>query len=276
MSGRWVRIEEAFRRAREEGRAALIPFLTGGDPDAATTLTLVLEMARRGADLVEVGIPFSDPLADGTTIQRASQRALAGGFSLGRALELAAQIRRSSAVPLVFMSYVNPILSFGAAAFAAAAAGAGVDGVIVPDLPPEEAADLRAACGRHGLAAIFLVAPTTSPRRLALICAASRGYVYYVALRGVTGTRHGLPGDLAAGIARVRAATGLPVAVGFGIATPEHVAAAAQEADGVIVGSAIVQIIEAHRDRADLVARVGAFVAALRAATVRPAPAGRR
>ncbi len=276
MSGGTPRIAEAFRRARQEGRAALIPFLTAGDPDAATTRALVLEMARRGADLVELGIPFSDPLADGATIQRASQRALAGGFSLRRALDLAAEIRRAAPLPLVLMSYVNPILSFGAAAFAAAAAAAGVDGVIVPDLPPEEAEELAGPCDRHGLSTIFLVAPTTAADRISLICARSRGYIYYVSLRGVTGARAALPGDLAAGIARVRAATDLPVAVGFGIATPQQVAAVAREADGVIVGSAIVQAIEAHRDRPDVVDRVGAFVAQLRAATVRPAPAGRR
>ncbi len=276
MSGGTARIAAAFGRAREEGRAALIPFLTGGDPDAATTRALVLEVARRGADLVELGIPFSDPLADGGTIQRASQRALAGGFSLRRALELAAEIRRAAPVPLVFMSYVNPILRFGAGAFAAAAEAAGVDGVIVPDLPPEEAEELAAPCDRHGLATIFLVAPTTAPARIPVICMRSRGYVYYVSLRGVTGARAALPPDLAAGIARVRAVTALPVAVGFGIATPAQVAAVAREADGVIVGSAIVQAIEAHRDRPDLVDRVGAFVATLRAATARTAPAGHR
>ena len=270
------RIEEGLRRARAAGRAALIPFLTGGDPDAGTTEALVRELARQGADIVELGIPFSDPLADGPTIQRASQRALAGGFSLRRALEVTAEIRRATAVPLVFMSYVNPILSFGVPGFAAAAAGAGADGVIVPDLPPEEADELCGACQRHGLATIFLVSPTTAPPRISLICARSRGYVYYVSLRGVTGVRAALPGDLAAGIARVRAATQLPVAVGFGIATPDHVAAVAQEADGVIVGSAIVQAIEAHRGRPDLVERVGALVATLRAATARAAPAGCR
>jgi tryptophan synthase alpha chain len=276
VSGGTRRIAEAFRLAREQGRAALIPFLTAGDPDATATRALVLEMARRGADIVELGIPFSDPLADGATIQRASQRALAAGFSLRRALDLAAEIRRAAPVPLVFMSYANPVLSFGAAAFAAAAAAAGVDGAIVPDLPPEEAEELTASCDRHGVSTIFLVAPTTAPARIPLICARSRGYIYYVSLRGVTGVRSGLPQDLAAGIARVRAATDLPVAVGFGIATPEQVADVAREADGVIVGSAIVQAIEAHRDRPDMVDRVGAFVGTLRAATARPAPAGRR
>ncbi len=275
MSGRPHRIDAAFRRARGEGRAAFIPFLTAGDPDAATTLALVLEMERRGADVVELGIPFSDPLADGATIQRASQRALAGGFSLRRTLELAATVRCSSEVPLVFMSYVNPILSFGVTAFAAAAAAAGVDGIIVPDLPPEEADELRAVGDRHGLYTIFLVAPTSTAARISLICRASRGYLYYVSLRGVTGARAALPEDLSAGIARVRSATRLPVAVGFGIATPEQVAAVAQEADGVIVGSAIVQAIETHRGQPDLVERVGAFAAALCSATARPAPPAR-
>ncbi len=273
------RIAEAFRRARGEGRAAFIPFLTAGDPDAAASQALVLELAGRGADLVELGIPFSDPVADGPVIQRASHRALAAGFSLRRALDLAARVRQAHPVPLVFMSYVNPILRFGTGAFAEAAAGAGVDGLIVPDLPPEEAGDLRSACSGRGIATIFLVAPTTTPGRIPVICAAAAGYVYYVALRGVTGVRDALPADLAAGIARVRAVTDLPVAVGFGVSTPEQVAAVAREADGVIVGSALVRAVEgqfeAAAGRPELVARVGDFAATLRAATARPAAAGR-
>jgi len=269
MSGPVPRIEAAFRRAQHEGRAAFIPFLTAGDPDVATTRALVLELARRGADLIELGIPFSDPLADGATIQRASQRALAGGFTLRHGLSLAAELRRASEVPLVLMSYANPVLSLGEGPFAAEAAGAGVDGLIVPDLPPEEGGALRAACGRHGVAIIGMVAPTTGAARIPLICRASSGYIYYVALRGVTGPRQSLPPDLGEGIARVRDATDLPVAVGFGIATAEHVAAVARAADGVIVGSAIVQAVEAHAGRPDLVERVGDLVATLRAATVR-------
>jgi len=273
------RIAEAFRHARDDGRAAFIPFLTAGDPDGDASEALVLELARRGADLVEMGIPFSDPVADGPVIQRASRRALAGGFSLRRALDLAARVRRAHPVPLVFMSYANPILRFGAGAFAEAAAGAGVDGLIVPDLPPEEAGDLRSACSRHGIATIFLVAPTTTPGRLPAICGAATGYIYYVALRGVTGVRDALPPDLAAGIARVRAVTDLPVAVGFGVSTPEQVAAVAREADGVIVGSALVRAVEgqveAGAGRPELVARVGEAAAALRAATGRAGAAGR-
>jgi tryptophan synthase alpha chain len=269
MNGACPRIAAAFRRAREEGRAAFIPFLTAGDPDADTTRSLVLALARRGADLIELGIPFSDPLADGATIQRASQRALRGGFTPRRALALAADLRRTCDVPLILMSYANPIFSLGEDAFAAAAAEAGVDGLIVPDLPPEEGEGLRAACGRHRVATIAMIAPTTPPARISLLCRASRGYVYYVALRGVTGARTTMPPDLAAGIARVRAVTDLPVAAGFGIGTPEQVRAVAREADAVIVGSAIVGAIEEHAGREDLVDRVGDFVAALRAATTR-------
>ncbi len=269
MNGPAPRIEAAFRRAREEGRAAFIPFLTAGDPDAETTGALVLELARRGADLIELGIPFSDPLADGETIQRASQRALRGGFTLRRGLALAADVRRVTEVPLILMSYANPLLSLGEETFAAAAAEAGVDGLIVPDLPPEEGEALRAACEGRGVASICMVAPTTPSARLPLLCRASRGYIYYVALRGVTGARSSLPPDLAAGIARVRAATDLPVAAGFGIATPEQVRLVARQADAVIVGSAIVGAIEDHAGRGDLVDRVGDFVATLRAATAR-------
>jgi tryptophan synthase alpha chain len=177
------------------------------------------------------------------------------------------------------MSYANPVLAFGTTALAEAAAAAGVDGLIVPDLPPEEAGELRAACGGHGVATIFLVAPTSGAARVPAICRAATGYVYYVALRGVTGIREVLPPDLSAGIARVRAATDLPVAVGFGVSTPEQVAAVAREADGVIVGSALVRAVEAQLEAGgglpDVVARAGEFAAALRAATARPAAAAR-
>ena len=276
MSAGARRIAEAFRRARAEGRAAFMPFLTAGDPDEVRSREFVLEAAGRGADIVELGIPFSDPLADGVTIQRASRRALRGGFSLRRALGLAAEVRRAADVPLVFMSYANPVFSLGAEAFAARAGAAGVDGVIVPDLPPEEAGELREAAERHGVATIFLVAPTTPQARLPLICAASRGFVYLVTVRGVTGTREGLPLDLTTSLARVRAATDLPIAAGFGIATPQQVAAVAREADGVIVGSAIVREIEARLGQPDAVARVGDFLANLRAATTRAQALGAR
>lgn len=259
------RIGSAFETLRRQGEAAFIPFLTAGDPDRTTTRALVLECAARGADLVELGIPFSDPLADGTTIQRASQRALAAGATLRGTLGLVEEVRRASSLPLVLMGYYNPILRFGLRTFPRAAVGAGVDGLIVPDLPPEEAGELRVACEAEGLDLIFLVTPTSPDSRISLISAVSRGYIYYVSLRGVTGARRSLAEDIAPAVARIRNHTDRPVAVGFGIGTPEQARQVAGFADGVIVGSAIVAEVEAGLGRPDLVARVGRFVGEMKA-----------
>ena len=254
------RIDACFAELRRHGGKALIPYITAGDPDGPTTVRLALEFEKRGADLVELGVPFSDPLADGTTIQRASQRALEGGTSLRAVLGWAGQIRQASQIPLVLMSYVNPLLQMGAGAFAAAAREAGVDGLIVPDLPPEEAGELLAANDTAGVATIFLAAPTSPPERLRLIAEASRGYIYYVSLKGVTGARAALPRGVREAVRTLRALTAKPVAVGFGIGTPEQAAEAAAVADGVIVGSAIVDQVERLRGRVDLVEQVGVFV----------------
>jgi len=220
---------------------------------------------------VELGVPFSDPLADGTTIQRASERALRGGTTLRAVLTWAAQIRQASQIPLVLMSYVNPLLRMGASAFAAAAREAGVDGLIVPDLPPEEAGELLAANDAAGLATIFLAAPTSPPERLRLIAEASRGYIYYVSLKGVTGARATLHAGVREAVGALRSLTAKPVVVGFGIGTPEQAAAVAAMADGVIVGSAIVDQVERLRGRPDLVDEVGGFVEGFVRA-LRPAP----
>ena len=265
------RIDVCFAELRRRGGKALIPYITAGDPDGPTTVRLALEFEKRGADLVELGVPFSDPLADGTTIQRASERALRGGTTLRAVLTWAAEIRQASQIPLVLMSYVNPLLRMGAGAFALAAREAGVDGLIVPDLPPEEAGELLAANDGAGLATIFLAAPTSPPERLRLIAEASRGYIYYVSLKGVTGARTALARGVADAVGTLRALTSKPVAVGFGIGTPDQAAAAAAAADGVIVGSAIVDQVEQLRGRADLVERVGVFVEGFVRA-VRPAP----
>lgn len=254
------RIEACFAELRRRGGKALIPYITAGDPDGPTTVQLALEFEKRGAELVELGVPFSDPLADGTTIQRASQRALGGGATLRRVLDWAAEIRQATQMPLVLMSYVNPLLRMGVSAFAAAARDAGVDGLIVPDLPPEEAGEILAANDAVGIATIFLAAPTSPPERLRLVAEASRGYIYYVSLKGVTGARAALAGGIREAVRTLRALTAKPVAVGFGIGTPEQAAAVAAVADGVIVGSAIVDQIERLRGRADLVEQVGAFV----------------
>ena len=266
------RIDERFRRLKESGERALMPYLTAGDPDLDTTHSLILEFEKRGADLIEIGVPFSDPLADGVTIQRASQRALAGGTTLPRILELVSSLRSACQMPLLLMSYVNPIFHFGYARFAKEAAAAGVDGLIVPDLPPEEAAELIEATAAHNLHTVFLIAPTSPQQRVRTIAAASRGFIYYVSLRGVTGVRSRLGEDLEASIRMIRAETDLPLAVGFGISTPEQVRMVSRVADGVIVGSAIVSLLEQTAGQPDQLERAGDFVASLKAATINQSP----
>lgn len=262
------RIDERFRRLKEAGERALMPYLTAGDPDLCTTRSLILEFERRGADLVEIGVPFSDPLADGVTIQRASQRALSGGTTLPRILEMVGSLRPECQLPLLVMSYVNPIFHFGFARFAKEAAAAGIDGLIVPDLPPEEAAELIEATAAHDLHTVFLIAPTSPQQRVRKVAAASTGFIYYVSLRGVTGARSRLSEDLEASIRMIRAETDKPLAVGFGISTPEQVRMVAKVADGVIVGSALVSLLEQTAGQPDQLTRAGDFVAALKAATI--------
>jgi tryptophan synthase alpha chain len=261
------RIDERFTRLKRAGEQALMPYLTAGDPDLATTRALILEFERRGADLVEIGVPFSDPLADGVTIQRASQRALQGGTTLKGILGMVSEVRADCRLPLLLMSYANPIFHFGIARFAKEAAAAGVDGLIVPDLPPEEAQELSEATGSHDVHLVFLLAPTSSRERIRKIAAASKGFIYYVSLRGVTGARASLSGDLEASLRLIRSMTEKPLAVGFGISTPDHVRLVSRLADGVIVGSAIVSLLERERANPDLLERVGTFVASLKDAT---------
>lgn len=260
------RIDETFARLRSRGRRGLIPFVAAGDPSLEVMEGLVSEFEARGADIVELGVPFSDPLADGVVNQRAYQRALASGTSLPRILESVARIRRRSEMPIVLMTYVNPIHRFGLQRFPTAARDAGVDGLIVSDCPPEEMGELRIALDGAGVHPILLIAPTSTERRISLISSKSRGYIYYVSLRGVTGPRDRLPDDLAAGIRRVRALTDTPLAVGFGISTPPQARAVAELADAVIVGSAVVATLEQSLGSPDLVSRVGTFVGGLRAA----------
>jgi len=260
------RIDETFARLKTRGGRGLIPFLAAGDPSLEVTESLVYEFEARGADLVELGVPFSDPLADGVVNQRAYQRALESGTSLPRILESVARIRRRSEIPIVLMSYINPIHRFGLQRFPSAARDAGVDGLIVSDCPPEEMGELQVALAGAGVHPILLVAPTSPPRRISLISAKSRGYIYYVSLRGVTGPRDRLPDDLAAGVRRVRALTDKPLAVGFGISTPAQARAVSELADAVIVGSAVVATVEQSLGTPHLAARVGDFVGGLRAA----------
>ena len=230
-----TRLEATFARLRARGEPALVIYFTAGDPSLADTRRLVIEAERRGADVVELGVPFSDPLADGPVIQRAAMRALAAGTTLPRLLETVATLRAEVSVPLVLLTYYNPVLAFGLRAFARAAVRAGVDGVIVADLPPEEADPLAAAAEAAGLDLIHLVAPTSTLPRVRLIARRSRGFIYVVSLRGVTGERQELPEDLAAQIQTLRRVTTKPICVGFGISTPAHVAAIGRLADGAIV-----------------------------------------
>lgn len=238
------RIDRAFAGARARGETALWPYLTIGYPVRGATAELGAALVRAGADGLELGIPFSDPLADGVTLQRANQRALDAGFTLDDAFETARALRGEVDVPLIFMSYYNPVQRRGAERFCAEAADAGADGLIVPDLPHEEAEPLRAACSASGLALVGMLAPTTPKERMAAVCERAQGFIYCVALVGVTGARTALAADLPEFLARVRHHTALPLVVGFGISRPEHVATVGRYADGAIVASALVDLLD--------------------------------
>jgi tryptophan synthase alpha chain len=235
------RLERQLAAARSDGRRSLIVYLCAGDPDLAATERLVPALAEAGADVIELGVPFSDPLADGPTIQRAAERALRSGTTLAGILDLVARLRRQRCeVPLALMGYMNPIVRMGLEPFVARAAEVGVDGFIVPDLPLEEAGPLGDAAAAKGLSLILLAAPTTPPARLRAIGERTRGFLYFVSITGVTGARAALPADLPARLDAVRAASRAPVAVGFGISAPEQARALAEHADAVVVGSALV------------------------------------
>lgn len=264
MTTGYQRITDTFQQARNERRAALMPYYPIGFPHLQLSQEIVLSIAESGADLIELGMPFSDPLADGPTIQRATQIALENGASLAFCLETVQKLRRQGVnQPLVMMGYYNPILAYGIDRFVAAAATSGVDGLIIPDLPPEEAGDLESACGRYNLALIFLLAPTSTDERIRLVTGRARGFIYLVSLTGVTGVRQILADDLPGFIARVRRYTQIPLAVGFGISTAEQVRRISHLADGVIIGSALINSVEQAEDPRRL---AGEFIAALRPA----------
>ena len=249
------RIGARFARRRAEGRSAFVAFLTAGDPSLERTLRAAAELEAVGADVLELGVPFSDPLADGPVIQRASERALARGVTLAGVLECVRAIRRGSELPLLLFSYFNPLLQYGLERLARDASAAGVDGVLVTDLPPEEAGEwIEAARGRD-LDTVFLASPTSPAERLERVAGASRGFVYAVSRTGVTGERSSLSGEARPLVERLRALTDVPVALGFGLSTPEQVKDAAAVADGVVVGSALVRFLEEHPD-GDLGAQV--------------------
>ena len=245
-----------IRQAFENGKA-FIPFITCGDPDVETTMACVREMVKSGADLIELGIPFSDPTAEGPVIQGANLRALTGGVTTDRIFEMVRELRGDVAVPMVFMTYANVVFSYGAERFISTCAGIGIDGLILPDLPFEEKEEFLAVCRAHGVALISLIAPT-SANRVAMIAKEAEGFIYLVSSLGVTGVRSSITTDLGPIIRTIRENTDVPCAVGFGISNPEQAKTMAKEADGVIVGSAIVKLIAQYGK--DAAAPVGAFV----------------
>lgn len=245
-----------IRQAFENGKA-FIPFITCGDPDVETTMACVREMVKSGADLIELGIPFSDPTAEGPVIQGANLRALTGGVTTDRIFEMVRELRRDVAVPMVFMTYANVVFSYGAERFISTCAGIGIDGLILPDLPFEEKEEFLAVCRAHGVALISLIAPT-SANRVAMIAKEAEGFIYLVSSLGVTGVRSSITTDLGPIIRTIRENTDVPCAVGFGISNPEQAKTMAKEADGVIVGSAIVKLIAQYGK--DAAAPVGVFV----------------
>lgn len=262
-------LDDAFARCRQEKRAAFIPYVTAGDPDLATSRELLRALDASGADVIELGVPFSDPIADGPVNQAAATRALAAGTDLSGVLELVSRVRGEIAAPIVLFTYFNPLHARGLETFAEQAAASGVDGVLCVDLPPSEAAsEYTPALRERGLDSVFLLAPTSDRSRVREVAAASTGFVYYVSRTGVTGARSELPGELLKEAKRLRRRLDLPLAVGFGISTPEQAAAVGKVADGVVVGSALVRIVEEKAGDDDLVEvfarRAGELAGALR------------
>ena len=259
------RIEKKFSELKKEGQAALIAYIASGDPCLSITGKLVEEFESRGVDIIELGVPFSDPIADGPTIQRASGRALKKGIDLPKIFGLVNSLRgkRKVTVPIVLMTYYNPVYKYGVQKFARDASRAGVDGVIVPDLPPEEARDLIVVSRALNFHTIFLLAPTSTTKREALVAKTSTGFIYYVSLTGVTGVHIGALDEVAARVKEIKSMSGKPVCVGFGISTPREVSNIARIADGVIVGSAIIKVIEKNIKNPHLVRNVGRFVGTL-------------
>lgn len=259
------RIDAKFAALNKEKKKAFIAFVTAGCPSLSETERLVLELDRAGADIVELGVPFSDPMADGPVIQESSRRALLKGVTLRKILALVKRLRRSTDIPICLMTYYNPVLNYGEKRFAGEAASAGVDGIIVPDLPPEEAVNLRKECSGRGVHIIFFVSPTTTRERMRKIAALSGGFIYYLSVTGVTGARPALPQEAVRQVRVLRGITSKPICMGFGISTPEQVRGVCRAADGAIVGSAIVgRIRECSAGRKKGTAReIGGFVSRL-------------
>jgi len=259
-----TRIGQLFEDLKKSDRKGLIAYLTAGDPSPERTPALVEALVRGGADLIELGVPFSDPIADGPVIQAAGERALKAGTTLARVLEVAAEIRKTSEVPLLLFTYLNPVMRYGLDRLAQDAAAAGIDGCLLTDASVEEAGEYVGAMHRHGLDTVFLAAPTSTERRLKLIAQYSTGFIYLVSRTGVTGEREYLSNAVAPLVAAVRAVSDLPLAVGFGISKPEHVAQLGAQVEAVVVGSAIVRLIERNAANASLEIQLESFVRELK------------
>jgi tryptophan synthase alpha chain len=260
------RLKSAFDRCRAAGESALVTYVMGGDPDPTTSLAMALACVEGGADLLELGVPFSDPIADGPTIQAAGQRALRRGTTLDDVLAIAAGVRARSQIPVALMGYLNPLIARGVERLVRGCAEAGVDALIVPDLLPEEAGVLAPAAAAAGVKLVYLLAPTSTPARIEAAVKAATGFVYFVSVTGVTGAQRSVPAEIAPVVAAVRKATSLPVVIGFGVSSPEQARALGPLADGVVVGSAIVQKIAEGGTRAARSARVATFVRSLKRA----------
>jgi tryptophan synthase alpha chain len=264
MKKRESRLTGVFESLKQRGQKALITFVTAGDPDMKRTGEIILELERAGSDIIELGVPFSDPMADGPTIQASYDRALKNNVTIASVLALVKDVRKKSDIPIVLFGYYNPVFTYGLRKFAKNARLAGVDGVLVVDLPPEEAGELERELKKDGVDLIYLLTPTSDARRMKLVSRRGSGFIYYVSLTGVTGARKKLPGGIARHVKQARAFTDLPVGVGFGISNPRQAGKVARQADGVVVGSAIINIIERYKNKKDLVKRVGRFAAQLK------------
>jgi tryptophan synthase alpha chain len=260
------RLDRTFAQLRQKGEKALIAYVMAGDPSLPITEQLVVELERAGADIIELGVPFSDPIADGPVIQQAAERALRSGTSLRAILSMVTDLRKKTQIPLVLMAYYNTVHAFGPEQFCHEAAQAGVDGLILPDMPPDEAGPLRGPAAAAALPLILLLAPTSTAERRTFVARQSQGYVYYVSLTGITGAKLLNLDDVGKNVEKIRKVTSLPVAVGFGVATPEDATKVAAIADGVIVGSAIVKQIAANQQKPEMVKHVAEFVRSLKTA----------
>ena len=257
------RIEKRFKELAARGETAFIPYITAGDPTLERTAQLVIELEKAGADVIEFGVPFSDPVADGVVNQEAAQRALKHNVSLHDIVSLVKRLRSTTQIPVVLFTYFNPVLAYGLEALAADAADAGVDGILCVDLPPEEATEYKPLLDAKGIATVFLIAPTSTPDRVKLIAESCSGFVYYVSRTGVTGERAEIATSVKSMVDQIKACTSTPVAVGFGISTPDQAAQVSGYADGVIVGSAIVRMVGELGDKDEMPATVGMFVKSL-------------